>query len=287
MKVEYFLGVPHAQVNAYLQKLNLYQIRAARGHAATVPEFPEFVLNPPTSKHDSVVESVDLEAAKNRVGDRSSRCTASSSYSGGLPQEEPRMRSGASQKASLYAMRFASCIMEDEIPYILKRTDIGDPASVKTYGWRLIHSEPVLNPQLAIPFTERKWTLEYNGKDAETNLIYMAFPSVNVDINTLITEVLKGSERVQWSRHLHKALIYSSWNCAHGHEAKSCMDADKYKRVLVCAALPDQSGKMLPLRVDTFVYKPEGIGEVRAYAEFARSCIVRFRNISDKSRLKH
>lgn len=320
MKATNFLGIPHAQVNAYIQKLNFYQIRAMRGHNITIPELPAFLLNkshrsqafqgPSTSRNDRFRERApDRWNGHKHVPTRASKATIEtidSCYSAG---NEPVRDSGAErrinvdggQRAAMYARTYASCIMASEVGNTIQKSHRGDPNSVKTYGWRMVLSEQVLNPIVGVEFTERKWMLERQrgGARVETQIIYVAVPDIGSDLK-LLEKVRKCFNEVRSEFHAHRALGWSTWRCDNRarrvgtdaalaalegvedkvnehHDARNCTCKNKTKRLLVCAVLPQEVGTtkvvVLPLRFETFAWMPETLEELLAYADFARKVV--------------
>jgi hypothetical protein len=289
MKASNFLGVPNAQVNSYIQQLSFYQNRIARGHGVALPEMPTFTFpNECDTKHDSLIHMIDEELLQWRArrieGDSRSLGTAHSTASHYTEESQQSRRSpvreGELQKSDLMARKYCALMLEDSIGNMVRRTEKGDPLSVKTYGWRLVSSKQVANPHLVIPFSEIKKQSNIN----ECTLVYIGIGDDGVDA------IFKGANKGMTNQfseasspHPQEALGYSAWRCDESkitadaviHDARICVCKDKTKQVLVCATARDGQGTemIVPVRVETFVWRPEGIEEVNAYAEFASQVV--------------
>ncbi|KAF2281219.1 uncharacterized protein EI97DRAFT_454427 [Westerdykella ornata] len=187
------------------------------------------------------------------------------------------------QKSALYARAYAACIFEDLTGNTVRKTVAGDPQSVKTYGWEMVSSEQVGNPHLAIAFDE---SAKAGVKD-HVSLVYLGAPQSEFEmlmkrmLNDGSLEGVKG-----WtSRNPHEALALGEWECHNprpasaidadrnaAHSSQECTCKEKTKRVLVCAVRKGED-QVLPLRNETFVWRPKSVEQIKAYAEFARDVV--------------
>jgi hypothetical protein len=164
------------------------------------------------------------------------------------------------QKAELLAREYEMC-MTDNVIAVQKESKAG----YEKYGWRLVRSESVLNPHIDAS--------QASGSD----ILYIG---VGSSAQQTLHNVMNGVSMVsRSSRDPQKALAFSRWRCVKDgedlglkhapsrHVAKLCLCAGKSKKVLVCAVRTDGMG-VVPLRIETVVWRPGSVGEVRAYAEY-------------------
>jgi hypothetical protein len=308
MKVSNLMGVPNAQINAYIRKLGFYQSRVARGHRVALPEMPTFAnffnedsdeegANPidqfdssePSEWGEMGDETEDYHVRRSsHFTDHSVDSNYTTTAAQSLQSRKIPALEGKSQRAELLARKYGALILEDTcIGNSVQRTPKGDPLSAKTYGWRLVGAKQVVNPLRIIPFAETLNIKQDGGEgekadeDSNTKLIYIGVGGYD-DLEKILQDMSTGPSdklREASSENPHVALAYStysSWRCKKSksaiHDPLDCVCENKTKKMIVCATATDQSddAAVVPLRVETFVWRPQDVDELQAYADFAK-----------------
>ena len=159
-------------------------------------------------------------------------------------------------------------------------------------GWRVLSCTNVINNLRYSRFTSEL------GKSA-VQIVFLGrrqLAASTNNLNVLTGEGFTAGQEMggyRFSRGLIKPLAYSRWDCSTvalpprpHHDARKCFCPTKTKSVLVCAIVRGamtrnvgddmivQEGRyVLPLRIETFGWRPQFVEEVARYAEYARSII--------------
>jgi hypothetical protein len=298
MRVSNFLGVPNAQINDYVQKLSLYQRRKQQGHEVSLPEMPAFtfsekadVSNKENARRDSLIARIDEQILQwqgipEPKDDQASQNVAQDSDSDSNYRKQPKqscnttIKVGEPQQSELAARGYSALILEDALGATAWRTEKGDPMSVKTYGWRLVRSTLVANPHLIIPVSKSIKRSIIRKSD----ILYIGISDGGVE-EMIAKANLRVPHQVSQAAHHHpqKALAYSVWQCdkpyihiyGQTHDPRVCICKVKTKQLLVCATAVEDNGGIIvvPVRVDSFLWQPDCVNELKAYAEFARQMV--------------
>ncbi|KAF2750878.1 hypothetical protein M011DRAFT_186416 [Sporormia fimetaria CBS 119925] len=173
------------------------------------------------------------------------------------------------QESSIHARKYIALILSDVVGKTDKRTEKGDPMSVKTYGWRLIESETLANPYLVSDFSSSMCLGPEVSALINTVVVHLG---LGAGTNDVLKGLLSGEIRaeMEWKVSPHETLVKSAWVCRNAeHDARVCGCGCKTKRVLVCA-VKGHGMAVMPLRIDKYVWSPDAVAQVEAYAESAK-----------------
>ncbi|KAF2648947.1 hypothetical protein K491DRAFT_735918 [Lophiostoma macrostomum CBS 122681] len=346
--IDLFLGVPHKQLNAYIERLVEFQRRAARAvrwFGVPVPGVPEFELEDVGRKGES--ESDGGEYRETELGNGQRGGSGSGSHDDGRGRERgkggldrvdeegemgtddgqearnvepvlkrwddiaqpapslsndnddaeskaqqhdththdsdqtntdpkptilPLPQAPQVQNATMLSRHYAASIISGFIGPTTQKTYLGDVTSVKTFGWRMIKSEQMLNPRRAQAFADidDAAVSQEKGEAVVVRLVYVPMgkgaitefregskagaemrlrlggedidTDMDTDIDMLGDGVGVSVRPRKWSFNAHEALAYSAWVCPlsllrKDHDGERCVCRDKVKRVGVCAML--------------------------------------------------
>jgi hypothetical protein len=203
------------------------------------------------------------------------------------------------QQSTMLARQYAADMISGFVGNTVKKTRVGDVNSVKTFGWRMIKSEQVINPHRLQAFVDIDESIMDLDETVVVRLVYLPLikgtettgfrDSGNAGMRMRLKETLDRARKGSFNP--HEALAHGEWICPRSllkkdHDVRGCVCRDKVKRVGVCAMLcvayggrveggleRAERGTMLPLRLETYAWIPGSAEEIRAYAEFAREAV--------------